>query len=262
MMIVKNKIRLLMCLVETYEINKSRGAEVTSEQVFNVLFTHFSKQAMDKVWFNSVFQSFKRTVLTNKSLPIWIAAQLRPLSLFEASDSFQKSPEGISDLHCLSFAYSFLGNKPDNYFCNYSNRINDRVAIYLEQNAQITSEENLKPGDIIAYKNKDKQWTHVGVYIGRVNDENYVISKFGKTFNVFFHPLNGVPEDDETAYCYSSLNLSHVASANLNLARRELQNRILPSVPVLQGILSNTSSTQTEEFQPTDKFEFYAPEYN
>ena len=74
--------------------------------------------------------------------------------------------------------------------------------------SKFTLIENLKRGDIIAYKNKDEQWTHVGVYIGKINNENYVISKFGKAFSVFLHPLNGVAEYDKSFYCYSSKSLN------------------------------------------------------
>jgi len=194
---MKLKIRLLMCLVETLNLNIPKH-DVKAAAFLDYVRQHFAAQAQDKAWYEATFASLKQAILEDKPSSEWLKEQFAVFGIFEASAPFQKSE--LAEPYCMSFVYQFHIEQVDTLFCVFQGKIDPKIKHYLKRYAKNTSQDKLAPGDIITYRDKAAEFTHIAIYVGNVGGVDYVASKLGKNLGVYLHPLEHVPDNYGKAY--------------------------------------------------------------
>ena len=191
---MQKKIRLLLVCVKMYEeyLFDGREPKHAIEKVRDFLLD----VSDDKILPEQIIKSFKDHINNDHSPKEWLKQELQEFGIFLADEKYQKI--NIPKLNSMSFIYHFLMDKEDDFFCDHSLPRDKRILKFCEK-ADITSLENLQPGNIIVY-NYFSVITHIALYLGKINGLNYAISKFGPAYGVYLHPIDrvvdgyGVPE--------------------------------------------------------------------
>lgn len=217
---MRNKIKMLILVIEGYERLK---APITGEKIDDK-FEFLAKYATDKDWFKDIGRSFKKALAEKQEPRVWLAKQLDAFGIYEANESFQKNE--IDHSHCLSFVYHFLHDKYDDYFCDHFLSINERLGDFSKDLLE-KKESDLKPGDLIIYQN-DYGFSHTAISLGKIQDKDYAISKFGEGNAVYLHPVLQVPDSYGRAVCFDMQSkLEPSSKAKLEELRKELDSKEL-----------------------------------
>jgi hypothetical protein len=220
--LTRNKIRILMSVVESYELNIAKGR--SQDTVLNAIIPHFLRSALDKNWYRGIIESFLMSLRQNQEPRVWLAKQFEGFRIFQVSEQFQR--RDINQHHCMSFVCDFLNDSQDDYLCDMHTSINQRIKVYLRDSKQI-SPDNLKLGDTIVYRN-NSGWAHIALCAEKINGETYAISKFGERHDVLVHPVRYVPETYGEPICYNTRdNLNSRAIIKFGTLSKEMAARNL-----------------------------------
>ncbi len=255
---MRNKIRILMSLVESFEKSMALGVH-SKETIMDAIIPHFAKTALDKAWYANISKSFISDINNGKNVRDWLADQFKEFGIYQASEKFQGME--ISNHHCMSFIFDFLNMKQDLYFCDLNSPFHYRAESFLEENeAREIKEENLKVGNLILYKNQTG-YIHIALSIGLMNGQSYAISKFGEAHNVFMHPIDCVPENYGTPiYFDSKLTLNSDLTTKFEIMKNEVQKNLknagtkLDSGLIRLWSVKDLSTSQKDEFKPNVGF--------
>jgi hypothetical protein len=181
-----NKIELLITFEQVYTAHISFGQ--SHETAIQNAQDYLVKKSADTILPEHIARSFIAQCPTAQDAKKWLKQELQEFEIFLADDKFQTIP--IPYLHCMSFVYHFMKESTDTFFCDSFASIDARINEFVKDATKQTL-ENLNPGDIVVYK-ESNQFSHIAVYIGKINGYHYVISKFGLDHGVFIHPVNQV----------------------------------------------------------------------
>jgi hypothetical protein len=233
----RNKIRILMCLFESYEL--SDLADLPVMHPIDVIIQHQEKSATDKVWYKFVAAEFRQTILNQQSVREWFVKEMEKFNIFTVKDA------GLlldANLTCINYVMHFLNcyisvnkkltknrhaihpNEPEKEF--YAHEI---MTAFLE-GSKVIQKNQLVTGDIIVYKNN--QMNHIGLYIGEFAGESYVISKTGNLHETTIHPLYAATDTygDPIFYrgFYQGKSTSPEINSRFEIAKQEILSRLKP----------------------------------
>jgi len=213
--------KMLTVLQLTKDYSRYAG-DIQRNELLDWLLEEHRNLTCDQKWFSGIEKSFRSAIFKNESILTWKKEQLKNLGTFIASDDFQDY--GIENSNCMSFVYHLLNNKYDSYYCEYHYSFPDRGNRFITENhLSLIAKDKLTIGDFIFYRNQNDELMHIGLFLGKFNGKDYVLSKIGKGHEVLMHPMQDVPEVyGKPEFYKNSMRLSAATNRKLQEAKVKL----------------------------------------
>lgn len=148
--------------------------------------------------------------------------EMKKLGVFQLAEEFQNDTD-----HCLRFVYHFLDDKN----LKYSGKNMDECIKNLIGSGKEINCDKLKTSDFIVY-NQNGKASHIALFIDIMNKVPYVISKFGKEYKAFIHPIDHLCANyGETSFFSNNIKLNKNTITNFGKVTKDLMLHLNPQAP-------------------------------